>query len=137
MSNTSALAFYEGEPLQDVVRQPADRIATRLLGSLAAGTTIAAGENAAEVVRTKGATRMRVCANFSGDGTGKLTLTPVLADDTSLSTNNLVASDGSGAAGTEIALDFELYGETLLQVKLEEDGASDGITVTYVDVFLI
>jgi hypothetical protein len=137
MANTPVTSFFEQVDGLKNLEEQLDRKATRLTGDLAVGTEIDASGSANEKVKIKGAYRVRVLAKFSGDGTGLLTITPILADGTTKAGSNAVASDGTGAAGTEIALDFECYGESFLDIDLTEDGTSDAITVTYVDVFIL
>lgn len=136
MADTPLAAFFEHKSAYADIHEVGDRKPTRLTGDLAVDEVIAASGQANEKVRVKGASRVMACVKFSGSGTGLVTLTSILADGSTKSANTS-ASDGAGPADTEIVVTMDLYGEAYLDIDVTEDGTSDSITITYVDVFIL
>ena len=137
MASTPEGNFYEQVPAALNILNKSDRITTRLTGDLAATTSIAASATATERIKVKGALRVRVLIQTSGDGTFVASLTPVLSDDTSLSTKNIVTTEATQPTGTEISLSFDCYGETFLMLTVTEDGAANPVVITFVDVNIL
>jgi len=136
MANTKLAKFLEGVSHVQNAQEIFDRTPTRLEGDLEVGATIAASGSANEKVRIKNASRVRVTAKISGDGTGVLTLTRYLSDGTTVAATN-IAETAAISAGTEVSDDFDNYGSEFLEIKLAESGGADSITVVYVEVEML
>jgi len=136
MASTPEAAFYENQSSIKLVNYPADRIATRLIGDLEAGTVIAKSASAGEIIRVKRATLIRVRVKFTGTGTGKTSMIPMLADGVTEATTGIETSPGTDAAGSEILVDFVCKGETYVTIQQEEDGGAQPITIAYVEIFI-
>lgn len=135
MSNTPVKDFLENRRPGANEQEIVDRKPTRLTGLLAPGSVVNANGSRQEIIRIKGASRVRVRGRFTGSGTPQIRIIPVLADGATLAATNIESlSPGTSA---EFSLDFVPWGEAFVAVQARETGGTASVTVSYIEVSML
>lgn len=135
MANTAEADFFSQNAGRGrLEHRLISRIPKQLTGDLAASTTIAASGNADEKIPVYGMSRVRVRYKLTGTGLDEtVTITPYLADGSTLATTN-AASDSGATSATERSQTFEPWGEHFVSIKVLNNNGSNAITVNYIEV---
>lgn len=136
MVDTAPAKFVEGRGRGDLEHQITNRAPTRLEGDLAPGT-VSSGTTASEKVYVQGAFRARIRGKLTGTAIdSRLRVYAFLADGSSRA-GTLLAEEDPVADATEFVLDIDLYGEKWVEIEVEEEGTSNDVDITYIEVSLL